>query len=45
MKELSDDLRLGFARFVVALASNNIPEVGRCFQYAPQHIPSFNQLP
>ncbi len=34
VKELSEDLRLGFARLVVALASNNVSEIVCCFKYA-----------
>jgi predicted unusual protein kinase regulating ubiquinone biosynthesis (AarF/ABC1/UbiB family) len=34
VKELSEDLRLGFARLVVALASNNVSEIVSCFKYA-----------
>ncbi|CAM6010856.1 unnamed protein product [Sphagnum balticum] len=32
VKELGEDLRLGFARLVLALASNNVSEIGRCFK-------------
>ncbi|KAH8959178.1 hypothetical protein BDL97_06G066500 [Sphagnum fallax] len=32
VKELSEDLRLGFARLVVALASNNVSEIVSCFK-------------
>ncbi len=34
VKELSEDLRLGFARLVLALASNNVSEIARCFKYS-----------
>jgi predicted unusual protein kinase regulating ubiquinone biosynthesis (AarF/ABC1/UbiB family) len=34
VKELGKDLRLGFARLVLALASNNVSEIGRCFKYS-----------
>lgn len=32
VKELNDDIRLGFARFIVAYSANNIPEIGRSFK-------------
>lgn len=32
VKELNDDIRLSFARFIVAYSANNIPEIGRSFK-------------
>lgn len=32
VKELNDDIRLSFARFIVAYSANNIREIGRSFK-------------
>jgi len=32
VKEIDDDIRLGFARLVIALASSNVREIGFSFR-------------